>query len=97
MGYTTLLPEGRESREHYLSFHLPKRYMEDFTLLGFVVPSFTKALKLLDKANYVITEKNGGARIHINSPKELHNISNLLIDNNFSYEYGDLADSIYQA
>ncbi len=96
MGHITILPTGA-CQADYLSNHLPTRYMEDFTLLGFTVSTFSRALELLDNAGYIIIRQDGGAQVKIASAEELRNIQTLFLTNNLSYEYGDLANTIYQA
>ncbi len=71
MGYITILPEELACQEDYLANHLPTRYMEDFTLLGFTVSVLSRAVDLLENAGYTVICWDG--------------------------EYGDLANTIYQA
>ncbi len=52
MGYITILPEELACQEDYLANHLPTRYMEDFTLLGFTVSTLSRAVDLLDNAGW---------------------------------------------
>lgn len=97
MGNITLLPEDASRRERYLSHQLPERYMEDFSLPGFTVPAFAKAIELLTNARYIVVEQHGGARIHINTTQDLRKISELFTRNDIAFTYGDLADTLYQA
>ncbi len=97
MGYITILPEELTCQEDYLGNHLPTRYMEDFTLLGFTVSSFSRAVELLDDAGYVVIHQDGGAQVQLESAADLRNIQALFVDNHLGHQYGDLANTIYQA
>ncbi len=71
--------------------------MEDFTLLGFTVSTLSRAVDLLDNAGYSVIRQDGGVRVQLESAADLRNIQTLFVDNNLSHQYGDLANTIYQA
>ena len=98
MGKIALLPCDMNSRGKYLcNRKLPKNYMGDFTLMGFVVDRYQEALTLLTKSNYRLNEQKGGVDIYIDTPQDLQDIKALLTANNISCDFSDIADTLYQA
>ena len=93
-----LLPCDINSRGKYLgNRELPNNYMGDFTLMGFVVDRYQKALTLLAKSNYRLDEQEGGTDISIDTPLDLQEIKALLTANNIRCDFSDIADTLYQA
>lgn len=98
MGKIALLPCDVNSRAKYLANRtLPTNYMEDFTLMGFVVDRYTEALTLLTQHSYQLEKQRGGADIFIHRAADLQKIRALLNANDISCDFSDIADSIYQA
>jgi hypothetical protein len=98
MGKIALLPCNVNSRAKYLAGRtLPPNYMEDFTLMGFVVDRYTEALTLLTRHSYQLEKQKGGADIYIHTAEDLQKIRSLLNANGISCDFSDIADSIYQA
>lgn len=98
MGKIALLPCDINSRGIYLENRvLPVNYMEDFTLMGFIVDCYQEALTLLTNNSYQLVEQKGGADIYIDTPQDLQKIKALLRANNICCDFSDIADSIYQA
>ena len=98
MGSVPLLPDDLRLRESYLGTRiLPRNYMDDFSLMGFVVNNYEKACGLLETAGYKLEQRQFGSEIIISSPKELLDITALFRSNLISCEYSDIADTIYQA
>ena len=86
------------SRARYLDGQqLPVNYMEDYSLLGFVVDHYADAIRLLLSEGYQVEAAGEGAVITVNSPKQLQAIQAMLIGNQIRCEYSDIADSLYQA
>lgn len=93
-----LLPSDIQSRGKYLcEKKLPDNYMADFTLMGFVVDSYPKALEVLRLGGYSVEEQEGGVDIIIHTTKHLPAIQALFTDNDIKYDYKDIADTLYQA
>lgn len=93
-----LLPPDICSRGTYLdSRRLPTNYMEDFTLLGFVVDRYQPALEILRSAGFVLEEQSGGADISVDSFSLLPEIADLLAANGIRCDLSDIADTLYQA
>ncbi len=98
MGKIALLPCDSHSRARYLdNRELPHNYMADFTLMGFVVGQYQHAFSLLTSAGYRLDVQEGGADIHIDTPRNLQEIKALLTANNISCDLSDIADTLYQA
>lgn len=98
MGKIALLPDDQKRKEIYLSSQkLPEKYMEDFTLLGFVVDQLDRSVSLLESAGYHVEKEKGGAEIRLEAHSQLTEISSLFRDNRIQHSFGDIAESIYQA
>ena len=94
----TVIAEEPASRAHYLSSQtLPLRYMEDFTLMGFVVDRFAQAKALLVSHGFYIKEQGQGIEVIIADHRGVAEISSLFAENNIFSTYGDLAETMYQA
>jgi len=95
-----LLPSDIYSRGIYLdSVDIPTNYMEDFTIMGFIVDqsNYRRALTLLTSAGYLLAEIEGGTDISISTPLHLTEIKALLTANDIRVEFSDIADTFYQA
>jgi hypothetical protein len=98
MGTIALLPCDVNSKAKYLASRtLPPNYMEDFSLMGFVVDRYNEALNLLILHSYQLEKQKGGVDIYIHTAEDLQKIRSLLNANNISCDFSDIADSIYQA
>ena len=98
MGKIALLPCDSCSRAKYLGNKaLPDNYMADFTLMGFIVGQYRRALALLTSAGYRVDEQETGADICIDNPHTLQEIKALLTANHISCDLSDIADTLYQA
>lgn len=98
MAKIAILPDDMNSRCKYLdNTMLPSNYMEDFTLLGFIVDRYPEALTILANDSYQLVEHKGGADIYIDTPQDLQKIKALLTANSVRCEFSDIADSLYQA
>jgi len=76
---------------------LPKNYMEDFTLLGFVADRIEDALALLAVKGFNVHRHNSGAEITIAFSTEIVAIRDLLTAHGIHCSYRDIAETIYQA
>lgn len=73
-----LVPRNPISRGTYLGTKsLPKNYMSDFSLMGFVVDSFPEACSILSSAGFQLTERVCGADIAIDNPARVPEIHRL--------------------
>lgn len=98
MGKIALLPCDIQSKGKYLEKRkLPDNYMEDFSLMGFVVDRYQEALSILTNYSYQLDVHKAGTEIHINTPQDLQKIEKLLKANNVRCDFSDIADSLYQA
>lgn len=98
MGKIAVLPKKHHCRAHYLEEKkLPATYMEDFTLMGFLVEEFDKAVSLLKQAGYYVEYKKCGSEILIHNSKNISDIGAIFSENNIKYSWSDVADTIYQA
>ncbi len=85
-------------RAIYLSAtQLPLNYMEDFSVMGFVVDRCDHAIELLDAAGYVLERMEIGAVLYVESSAVLPEIQALFIEKKIYSTYTDIADTIYQA
>lgn len=93
-----ILPDNSTEMENYLCRQeLPCKYMEDFSLLGFVAESFEAALVLLAEKGFEVHRHDSGAKIDISSPSEIVVIHDLLSTHGINFSYRDIAETIYQA
>lgn len=93
-----ILPDNPAEMENYLcGQELPCKYMEDFSLLGFVAESFEAALVLLAEKGFEVHRQDSGAKIDISSPTEIVVIHDLLTAHGIGCSYRDIAETIYQA
>jgi hypothetical protein len=98
MAIFPVLPADIKSREIYLSNRtLPVNYMEDFSLMGFVVDSYKEACALLLAAGYRLSQHQYGTDLFIEGPANIVEISTLLLSNNINCTFSDIADTLYQA
>lgn len=98
MGTIALLPCDIKSRANYLGNRvLPINYMNDFSLMGFVVDRYQDACTLLASAGYRLDRQDGGTDINIDTPHHLPKIEALLTLHNIRCEWSDIADTLYQA
>ena len=98
MTSVVLLPDDLQRRGAYLgTTRLPSKYMEDFSLMGFVVDNYEQACALLKSADYDLEKGDFGAEIIIASPRQLLDIKALFMSNRIHCEYSDIADTLYQA
>ncbi|MGB3211597.1 MAG: hypothetical protein WBB19_12905 [Desulforhopalus sp.] len=98
MGKIALLPCDIYSRGRYLANRdLPLNYMGDFTLMGFIVDRYQDAITLLTAVGYRLEERQGGTDICFDTPEHLLEIKDILTTNNITCNFGDIADTLYQA
>ena len=98
MGQIALLPRHALDKAVYLNEQsIPTRYMEDFTLLGFTVDQFEVALQLLVQNKRPLNRTVSGAQLEITTAKDIQEIAKILKAAGVAYEFGDVADCIYQA
>ena len=98
MAKLIIVPEDVRSRAQYLNgSELPLNYMEDFSLMGFIVNRLAEARNLLAANGFSVQEQQVGITIQIESPLQLTEISSLFTSNNIRSTYADIADTIYQA
>lgn len=98
MAIFPILPADIKSREMYLdSRPLPVKYMEDFSLMGFVVDRYTEACALLLAAGYHLSQHQYGSDLVVEGPAKIVEISSLLMSNNINSTFSDIADTLYQA
>lgn len=98
MSTIAVCSEDMGSRAVYLQGKkLPVNYMEDFSLMGFVVDRYPEALSLLRSQGFILKETEGGADIHVDSPEELREIQTSLTAKNIRCSFTDIVDTLYQA
>lgn len=98
MARIPILPDNQQELEKYLGKqHLPRNYMEDFSILGFVAEKFEAALTLLAANGFEMQIHNIGAEIDITSSSEILTIRDLLLAHDINCSYRDIAETIYQA
>ncbi len=98
MSKIVLCSDSVESRARYLGTRdLPEKYMEDFTLMGFVVDNYSAAVDLVKGAGYSIDDYGGTSEVEIPGPGSLTKIQSLFTAHNIHCDYSDIADTIYQA
>ena len=94
----TVIAEAPASRARYLSSKkLPLRYMEDFTLMGFVVDRLAQAKALLVSHGFCVEEQHQGIEVIISDYRGVAEINSLFAENNIHSTYGDIAETMYQA
>ena len=95
MNKVVLCASDIRSRARYLGDQqLPVNYMEDYSLMGFVVDHYSDAISLLLSEGYQVESADEGALITVNSPKQLLAIQAMLTRNQICCEYSDIADSL---
>ena len=93
-----LLPEGTSSRERYLSnLTLPLNYMEDFSLMVFIVDRYPEAYDVLTSKGYSLQRSQSGIELTIARPEQIREIDSLLRSANIQTLFTVIADTIYQA
>jgi hypothetical protein len=98
MGKIALLPYDYNIRGKYLdNIELPNNYMGDFTLMGFLVDRYQEAVAILTSAGYRLEKLEAGIDIQIETPGHLLQMKALLTANDISFDFSDIADTIYQA
>lgn len=98
MNKIPILPCDTTSRGAYLeNTELPTKYMEDFSLMGFVVDRYQHAVSVLTSAGFRLEKRTGGADIAIDSAGRLPEIVHLMEAHDIRCDLSDIADSLYQA
>ena len=98
MAIFPILPADIKSRAIYLNSRtLPVDYMEDFSLMGFVVDNYKEACALLLAAGYPLSQHQYGSDLVVERPAKILEISTLLMSNNINCTFSDIADTLYQA
>ncbi len=98
MSIIAVCSEDMGSRARYLQTKdIPVNYMEDFSLMGFVVDRYPEALSLLRSLGFTLSETEGGADVVVNSPVQIQDIQKSLIANNIHCSFTDVVDTFYQA
>ena len=98
MPQIAILRDDCRSRAIYLdNSQLPVSYMEDFTLLGFIVQHYEAACTLHRNAGYTVIDRASGGDILIDNARQVRDISNLFLKNDIPANFSDIADTIYQA
>lgn len=93
-----LVSSSLKDRGEYLRVsRLPENYMGDFSLMGFLVDQYEKAVALLLSYGCRVDVLNAGAEVFINGPNSIPEIQALLEKNNIRCDYSDIADTLYQA
>lgn len=93
-----LLPPDLKSREIYLNSRtLPVNYMADFSLMGFIVDSYTEACDLLQSEGYWLTRHQYGSELTIEGPAQIAEINSVLSSKKIICTFSDIADTLYQA
>lgn len=93
-----IIPDNCASRAKYMeSGEIPTFYMEDFSILGFIVNNFDGACSLLRSSGFTIEDKEVGGTILIEDVSSLPTIQNILNQGGIPAEFSDIADTMYQA
>lgn len=98
MSKIAICPNCAKSRARYLEgVTIPEKYMEDFTLMGFVVENYREAVSLVKSVGFMVAECDGGTEIDVTGPEQLTEIQSLLTAHKLQSVFSDIADTIYQA
>ena len=76
---------------------LLSNYMEDYSLMGFIVDHYQDALDIIRSRGIEVYEQQSGAAIGITAPQEILEIRDLLSAHDIDCSYADIADTLYQA
>jgi hypothetical protein len=94
----TITSDCPKSRALYFSkTALPTCYMEDFTVLGFIVADLQAAELLLETTGYAVTSQRGVMEVRLHGYKQIEELQELFISNKIESSFSDLADTFYQA
>jgi hypothetical protein len=98
MGKIIIVPNDRRRRAAYMvNTRLPAFYMGDYSVLGLLVASYAKAVRILDEQGYPIQKTACGADINIGGPAQVAEIQQLLHAHGIGSEIADVVDTVYQA
>jgi len=93
-----LLPEGARNRERYLSNRiLPLNYMDDFSIMGFIVDRYPEACVVLSSKGFSMQKSQSGIDLTITRPEQIREIDRLLRSADIRVLFTDIADTMYQA
>lgn len=93
-----LVEKSCHSRSLYIDNRsLPQSYMEDFSILGIMVPNYHEARSLLTQSGFIITDRPGGGDISVEHVSEFPKLLTLLLNNGIEATMSDVADTMYQA
>ncbi len=98
MPKVAIVADDCKLRAQYLdSQQIPVNYMEDFTVLGFIVSEHEKACALLRQEGYTVNNGTAGAEVIINDASQIQAISTCFGKNHITSTFSDIADTLYQA
>lgn len=93
-----IVADDYTQRAQYLdNKQIPVKYMEDFTVLGFIVSEHEKACALLRQEGYTVHNHTIGAEVIINDASQIQDISTCFGKNDITSTFSDIADTLYQA
>jgi len=98
MTHIPILPADTRQRETFIDSRiLPANYMEDFSLMGFIVDNYSRACSLLLSEGYHLNQCQVGSELFIQKPLQVIEIYDFLISHGINCIYSDVADTLYQA
>jgi len=90
-------PDGKGPRSCYrLARPLPVFYMSDYSVLGLLVDKLEKAVEVLEKGPFGVTEEGGKVEVAIDDPAHVSQIVQILKDHGIQSEIADVVGGIYQ-
>lgn len=93
-----IVPSNPENRALYFTEQdIPDKYMEDYSKIGFMVERYEDSIALLLGAGYRLQRKRYGASLQLEDAMGLAEVRALLHSASLYCEYGDIADTFYQA
>jgi hypothetical protein len=75
---------------------LPIFYMSDYSVLGLLVDNLEKAVGVLGKNHFFVTEQAGDVEVVVDTPDRLPKIVQVLNANGVHCEIADVVGGIYQ-
>ncbi len=75
---------------------LPLFYMNDYSVMGLMVPQLTPAVQALSSRGFHVETVEIGARIEFNGPQEVSRIFDALSAEQITFTVTDLVDQAYQ-
>ena len=75
---------------------LPAFYMQDFTILGFRVSDYDRAIQILDRRGFLLKQEDGMVAVHLSTAVQMNDVMQLFSNDGLACEIADLAEGMYQ-